>query len=37
MRGTRAAVLAAFRRAHELGLSVEDVEKSLSPTSKKKS
>jgi transcriptional regulator with XRE-family HTH domain len=37
MRGTRAAVLAAFRRAHEMGLSVEDVEKSLSPTSKKKS
>ncbi|HEY8040480.1 MAG TPA: helix-turn-helix transcriptional regulator [Polyangiaceae bacterium] len=32
MRGTRAAVLAAFRRARELRLNVEEVEKALAPT-----
>jgi transcriptional regulator with XRE-family HTH domain len=36
MRGTRSAVLAAFRRARELALSVEDVEKALSPAPSKK-
>jgi transcriptional regulator with XRE-family HTH domain len=36
MRGTRAAVLAAFRRARELGLGVEDVEKALAPVEGKK-
>jgi transcriptional regulator with XRE-family HTH domain len=36
LRGTRAAVLAAFQRARELGLTFEDVEKALSPEPIKK-